>query len=137
MERKNHSVALVRGMCLAALMVLALSGCSGKYLLVADKEGVTEQDYERISEHCSTMTNAGGYVNRFRFVPERIAPKSAPRTYNTSSYGACMEAEGFVCMNCRRGYNRSQVVEVVVSGDTTQTKVYPVKDQDDASKKLD
>jgi hypothetical protein len=89
--------------CVVLLAIICLSGCGGKYALVAGREDMTEADYLKAKEECIQITNGAGYSNRFRYVPG-VAPKDAPRTNVSSRYAECMESKEFVCLNCKRSF---------------------------------
>ena len=89
--------------CAVLLAIICLSGCGGKYTLVAGREDMTEADYLKAKEECIQITDGAGYSNRFRYVPG-VAPKDAPRTNVSSRYAECMESKEFVCLNCKRSF---------------------------------
>jgi hypothetical protein len=64
---------------------------------------MTANDYVRAKSVCIEATNDAKYSEKFRYTPG-VAPKDAPRTSARSAYAACMEAKGFVCLNCKRAY---------------------------------
>ena len=89
--------------CIMLMSIISLSGCSGKYMLVFGRADMTDDDYLKAKEECIQLTNGASYSKRFRFVPG-VAPKDAPRTNVSSAYASCMEAKGFVCLNCNRSF---------------------------------
>ena len=99
----NLVIRTVMACCVAAaLTVIGLSACStGKYVLVAGREDMTEADYLKAKEECIQLTNGASYSNRFGFVPG-VAPKDAPRANISSRYAQCMVAKGLVCLNCEK-----------------------------------
>lgn len=91
-------------MCFIVLSIVIFSGCGARFVLVAGHPDVTNTDYSVAREKCIALTNGEKYSKRFRFVPGAVAPDNAPRTNAGSRYAECMEANGFVCLNCSRTF---------------------------------
>ena len=98
--------------CIVTASIIGLSGCGGgaKYALVAGRADLTDSDYLKAKDECILLTDGASYSKKFTYTPG-VAPKDAPRTNVSSRYAQCMEAKGFVCLNCRRFF-RAQPREV-------------------------